>query len=296
MKCFFSFKASADKSHNYDQLLKVAVYSALKNTTLQLYCIFDGQPNELTKWLEDKGVTVIFRRSYLYDKLTYIACEKLSNPTLLNIGGGAFLRIEIPEIMKEFGYKDQFVLYTDCDVMFQKDVVKTLADFAPRFFAVAPENDINNNRLMNSGVMMMNIHNLQKNDKDFRDYVEKNLESYIPGIGKEIRPNLLVYILSGRPKFFPAWDQSAYQRYYTRNWLSIPSWDKLPPSFNWKPYWGDGGQADIVHFHGPKPNQMQLFSSKQVPVHLEPLVDLATPSYFESSRRWNSLWEELTKE
>ncbi|WP_041257455.1 hypothetical protein [Fibrella aestuarina] len=295
MKCFFSFKASADKSHNYDQLLKVAVYSALKNTTLQLYCIFDGLPNELTKWLESKNVTVIFRRSYLYNKLAYITCEKLNNPSLLNIGGGAFLRVEIPAIMQEFGYNDRFVLYTDCDVMFQKDVAEGLSRYEPKFFAVAPENNINSYRLMNSGVMLMNMPNLQKRDKDFRNYVEKNLESYIPGIGKPVRPNLLVYALSGRVNYYPAWDQSAYQHYYTQNWLSIPGWDKLPPSFNWKPYWGDSSQADIVHFHGPKPNQAQLFSSKQVPVHLEPLIDLATPSYFESSRQWNALLKEEIK-
>jgi lipopolysaccharide biosynthesis glycosyltransferase len=30
-------------------------------------------------------------------------------------------------------------------------------------------------------------------------------------------------------------------------------WERLPLSWNWKPYWGWASDAVIVHFHGPKP-------------------------------------------
>ncbi len=294
MKCFFAFKESNDVNHAYDQLLKVSVYSALKNTDLDLYCLFDGQPSETTQWLQKKGVTVIYRRTCFYDKIREITIEKIKNPDYLNIGAGAFLRVEIPAIMLELGFDDDYVLYTDCDVMFQQNVAKSLSHIKPRYFAVAPEFHINNYRRMNSGVMVMNVKNLLRKDVAFRKFIADHLGEFIPEYKEPVRAPLVAYWLNGRLRFYPTWDQSAYQRFFSQNWLGSPSWDKLPPRFNWKPYWGDGSKADIVHFHGPKPNQAGLFTSNTIPIHLQSLIPLATPGYFQSSRVWNAMWEALS--
>jgi lipopolysaccharide biosynthesis glycosyltransferase len=37
------------------------------------------------------------------------------------------------------------------------------------------------------------------------------------------------------------------------NELFSGRWEHLPSTWNWKPYWGRNDEANIVHFHGPKP-------------------------------------------
>ncbi len=293
MKCFFAFKESNDVNHSYDQLLKVSVYSAIKNTDLDLYCLFDGQPNETTQWLQQKGVTVIHHRSCFYDKIKEITLDKIGNPDYLNIGAGAFLRVEIPTIMQDLGFTDKYVLYTDCDVMFQRNVAEGLVHIQPRYFAVAPEFHINDFQRMNSGVMVMNVESLLEKDLAFCKFTSDHLDEFIPGYREPVRAAFLAYWLNGRLRFHPTWDQSAYHRFFRQNWSGLPLWNRLPTHYNWKPYWGDGSQADIIHLHGPKPNQAKLFASDNIPVNLQPLIPLATPGYFQSSQVWNEIWEEL---
>ena len=146
MRWFFALNENSPGFWDYVNLVQVAVHTARKHTTLDPVCIYDGEENELTAWLQAATVTVIRRTTFL-SGITLQLCP---------IARGAFLRFEIPGICRERGWTDEFALYTDCDVMFQRDVVPLLRPLRPRFFAAAPESDQTSSQ-MNSGVMLMNV-------------------------------------------------------------------------------------------------------------------------------------------
>lgn len=207
MKWYFACNSD---SKEYEPLIKVAVLSAIKNTTLKPHFIFDGEENELTQWLEEKGVKVIYHKSNLYPAL-----EKKYSGNELKIASGAYLRCDIPTLENE----DEYVLYTDCDVIFLKDVELQ----KPEYFACTPEVDKNNWKLFNTGVMFMNVKNLKKSYKGFCNFIKHNLWR------------------------LETWDQTAYQLYYGKKN------SKLDYKFNHKIYWGIDENAVILHYHGAKP-------------------------------------------
>ena len=47
-----------------------------------------------------------------------------------------------------------------------------------------------------------------------------------------------------------------------RSHYAINMFDLLPDELNWKPYWGLNSNAEIVHFHGPKPSLVLEFLTK----------------------------------
>lgn len=211
MKWYFA----ASENPELFPLIIGAVNSALANTTLEPHFIYDGGENELTPWLREKGVKIIPHRVGFYDEL-----EKHYSKELLKIASGAFLRCDIPVIEQDADY----ILYTDCDVMFLKDFD---AHIRPKYFACAPQENKRNFRDFNTGVMLMNVKELRKSHEKFCEFIVKNL------------------------KHLPTFDQSAFQLYYHGKCT------KLPLEYNHKPYWGvNGGRVEnavIVHFHGCKP-------------------------------------------
>lgn len=218
MKWYF---ACNDKSEEFFPLIKGAVASALQNTTLNPYFIYDGVENELTAWLRKKGVNIINHKVSFYNELEDAYCN---NAKGLAVASGAFLRCDIPIIEQE----DDFVLYTDCDVLFLKDFD---LDLKPEYFACAPQTNKKNYRHFNSGVMLMNVKKLRENHKNFSDFIRKNCL------------NLL--------------DQPAYQIFYDSKVT------KLPIIYNHKPYWEVDENAVILHFHGAKPTTFALDAELQ---------------------------------
>lgn len=215
MKWYF---ACNDKSPEIYPLIKGAVNSALKNTDLELNFIYDGEENELTRWLNDKGVKIIKHRVSFYEKL-----EKYYDENSLKIASGAFLRCDIPIIEQE----DEFVLYTDCDVLFLKNPQITSK---PKYFACSTQFSKINYTDFNTGVMLMNAKKLRESHEKFVEFIVENL-------------NLM-----------STFDQTAYQIFYGGKCT------KLPVIYNHKPYWGVEENAFILHFHGPKPT---LFTSDE---------------------------------
>ena len=207
MKWYFACNSD---SKEYEPLIKAAVTSALQNTTLEPHFIFDGEPNELTQWLEEKGVKIIYHRSNLYPIL-----EKKYKGNELKIASGAYLRCDIPIIEEE----DDYILYTDCDVIFLKDVEPQ----KPEYFACTSEVDKNDWKTFNTGVMFMNVKNLRKSYKGFCRFIKWNLSRLI------------------------TWDQTAFQLYYGKKNTH------LDLKFNHKLYWGIDDDAVILHYHGAKP-------------------------------------------
>ena len=208
MKWYF---ASNSLSKDYYPLIKAAVSSAIKNTTLEPYFIYDGNPDELTEWLENQGVKIVYHRISFYKDLK----EYYSEEDLI-VASGAFLRCDIPILEQD----EEYILYTDCDVIFLKDVEMR----KPEFISCATETHADDWENFNTGVMFMNIKNLRESYDYFCNFIKSNL------------PNLYTY------------DQTAFQFYYG---------DKknthLDLKYNHKPYWGKNNDAVIVHFHGSKP-------------------------------------------
>ena len=128
MKWYFGFNEETDWFENYFRYIKTAVNSARKNTNLEPHFLYDGLPNELTKWLVYQGVTIHSVRSRFYEVF-----RKRLSPAGFRVASGAYLRAEIPDLEP-----DPFVLYTDCDVMFMGDV-SDLDNLRPKHFACAPE-------------------------------------------------------------------------------------------------------------------------------------------------------------
>lgn len=215
MKWFFGFNEETEWFDNYFRYIKCAVNSALQNTTLEPNFLYDGNPNELTKWLEDRGVTIWKVRSRFYDVFQKRAAQGLN----AKVASGAYLRAEIPDLVVD----DEFVLYTDCDVMFLGDVT-ALSAMRPKHFACAPEFDRNNWTYFNSGVMVMNCPAMRRKMPQF--------ERIVRGASAQ--------------KLSRSYDQHTYNELYKGRW------DRLPPEYNWKPYWGFCPEAKIVHFHGIK--------------------------------------------
>lgn len=292
MRWFFALNQASGTFPAYAEMVKVAVHTARRHTTLIPHCLYDGAECDLTVWLRDRGVTVIPCRSQFYSALERLAARK-GDQYYLTGGAGAFLRLEIPRVAREHGYPDAEALYTDCDVMFLRDVVPDLCAQTPRFFAVAPEGDPTDYRHPNTGVMLMNLSRLTQEDARFLPWTRWYLDTL------------------ARHEVDFVWDQSVYQLYYrpfsrlllTRGvndlWrrrlahrlrrLDPPRWNRLPLSFNWKPYWGDAAAAQIVHFHGPKPNDPRCAAGE----HPEALIrGLTGGSYLALSAAWRqALWE-----
>jgi len=223
MKWYFAISEASlgFQSHDWPGLIKVAVTSAQAHTRLEPHLLYDGQPNDLTRWLESRGVAISFQKVPFLDAFEPIARDKPHGREWLAMAAGAFLRLEIPRIE----LAEEFVLYTDCDVMFTPAF--TLDDVVrPRFFAASGRKRLLRAPAINSGVMLMNVPAMRREYEPFVRFIRDN-----PGLGL---------------------DQEMLIAYFGRRI------DFLPDVLNWYPYRGLEQAARIVHFHGPKPAPLQI--------------------------------------
>jgi hypothetical protein len=227
MKWFFAYNGF--NPWRYDAHIKMMVRSAVANTSLDGHLLYSGPPeNPILSFVESQGVNVIHRKPSILGDLERM---KAKFPDYeLDVATGAFLRMDVPLICKELGYDDEFILYTDCDVVFLRELPSSSSEpsFRPTLFSCAPEIIKEDWRGMNSGVMVMNIDTLLADHPSFKRFITSG--------------DTLYYELFKQGPY----DQAAYQIYYESKW------DKLPMEYNWKPYWGFNEDAFILHFHGPK--------------------------------------------
>ncbi|HEY3602582.1 MAG TPA: hypothetical protein VGK72_11550 [Chthoniobacterales bacterium] len=235
MKWFFALTGDSTAFREYAEMIRVAVHTAQKFTSLAPHFLYEGEENELTRWLRARQVRIIRHRSAFRERLGELGREK-GNPHFEAALSGAFSRVELPEIVTRLGDSER-VLYTDCDVMFTGEVVPELEANRCEYFAVAPETLREDYVNMNTGVMLMNIRRLHETWPQFRDYIAQHLAE----LEKE------------------SWDEAAYRWFYRDE--NGPLWDKLRPELNWKPYWGENPEAKIIHLHGPKPYQRDHIDS-----------------------------------
>lgn len=213
-KWYFACNASAF-AHAFDQI-EVAVLSARQRTGLTPILLLDlpkPTPTDLERLAWLGAMGVTIRRH----RAEMFAPVRAHFGAAADPFNGHWLRCDIPILETS----DPFVLYTDIDVVFRADV--TVSDVAPRFVACAPEFEQTEYSYFNSGVMIMNVAALRRTRRRF--------------IGDLMRM---------LPSLNPYEDQKVFNATYRG------AWDRLPNSWNWKPYWGFDDESAIVHFHGPK--------------------------------------------
>lgn len=264
MKWFFALNDSSPAFDYYAGMVQVAVLTARKHTQLEPVFVHDGRENRLTDWLADRGVQLVRRRSFLAPEIDRLLGAH-GNAAAKSIALGAYLRVEVPAIVRELGWADRHVLYTDCDVMFTPRFDGALAGWTPPWFAVAPENDPQDWAAMNTGVMVMNVDALLAD---------------LPAFQAAIRAQLAVSVQS-------SFDQHAYREHYRGRW------EHLPAELNWKPYWGRNDAAQIVHFHGPKPFQKYAIAAGTVPPDI---ARLATAAFYDQAAEYDRLLVEAVQD
>ena len=246
----FWFCGVNDNSDMHKNMYLVALKSANKNTTLKPILLYDGNDQNFMRNVELNKSKLVRHKTLSSEKESY----KAKPEDWKNIASGAFLRIDIPKVCEQLNITDDYVLYTDTDVLFLQDVVEEFSKYNPTFFAVAPESNKNEHFYFNSGVMLINLKNMLGSYDHFSWFMDIH-------------------------KFnFQAYDQGALQWYYKGKV------DILPLYLNHKPYWGNDPSAKIIHFHGPKPRDITgyLNGEKYEPTYhfLYKRVDNDTWKYF----------------
>jgi hypothetical protein len=217
MKWYFAYNQVTERRQF--PLVQIALFTARQNTSLEPHCIISGSTSPCSEWLQSQGVRVHFRDSGILPQLnTYKTINRAYD---LNAAKGAYLRLEIPAVETD----DEYVLYTDTDVMFNS--ADGLDDIRPELFAMAPQMEKDNWAHPNSGVMVINIPTMRRYIEPLQGFVVENL----PELG--------------------AHDQTALTLFFR------DQWDRLPVEYNWKPYWGYSPDAKIIHWHGPKPEHVE---------------------------------------
>jgi len=237
---------------SYDDIVKVAVLSALAKTKLVPVCIFYGEPNHLAHWMEARGVRIIYHTPKWRERL--VKGNVQANHLGLNVTSplyndiemsvATFLRIDLAIL----GFVDEYVLYADVDIIFTGDL--TLEDFGhelPAFFTMGTEADGYVDEVMdngqkvkfgNAGVMLVNVEGMRRTHQSFVDWLFSE-ESIGTGLHFGV---------------YGPQDQGALNKFYQGR-FHVVVW----PLFNWKPYWGYCPAAKIIHFHGPKTSHYRAF-------------------------------------
>lgn len=237
----------------WQSLITAAVKSARRHTILQPHFIFDGPAEEpFLLQLQSLGVAIHRHRVTFHDAL---ASHQSPNTAYARMAAGAFLRTELPLVETE----DEVVLYTDCDVIFRCQ--PRTPNLSSHPFACAPEFDKRDYTLFNTGVMLMNLPALRSDLQEFTEFIKENLNEFV------------------------TFDQDAYRKFYG------PRARRLPLTLNWKPYWGLNSGAEIIHFHGPKPNYIEHLMAhphdRSEPT-IFPLYNANARSYAAHLKHWYS--------
>jgi len=199
---------------------KTAVLTARAAGGLEPFLLYHGNRNDFTAWMTRHGVTVIDAAPRFLETIRKAQAAGTYKPHSI----GHWLRVAIPQLETAH----EFVLYTDCDVIFLKP--ENWSAIRPKIFAAAPEFKKDNWNYFNSGVMVLNVPAMRQTYDAF--------EALITG-----------RILAGTHPYYD--DEWALNEAYRGHW------QKLDPALNWKPYWGFSAAAKILHFHGPKLNAIE---------------------------------------
>lgn len=214
MKWYFAIDEAGSRTETGEDA-KTAVLSAAALGQLDPHLLYYGARNQFTAWMQAHGVTVIDTEPAFLDTINAAQAAGVYKAHSI----GHWLRAVIPAIEPSA----EFVLYTDCDVIFLKPV--DWHAIRPRILAAAPEFRRDNWNYFNAGVMLINVPALRHTYPEFEALIRGRMND---------------------TGYYSYDDQFAFNEAYRGHW------DQLSPLLNWKPYWGFSAQAGLLHFHGPK--------------------------------------------
>ncbi len=194
---------------------KTAIRTARQVGGLEPQMLYHGARNDFTAWMERNGVRIIDTAPSFISTIK----EAEAGGTFKAHSIGHWLRVAVPLVEQDH----EFVLYTDCDVIFLRRV--NWNAIRPKVFAAAPEFRADNWNYFNAGVMVINIPQMRATYAAFEAHIIARITD---------------------PNWFHYDDEVALNEAYRG------AWDRLDPRLNWKPYWGYNSGAGILHFHGPK--------------------------------------------
>jgi hypothetical protein len=202
-------------------MAKAAVIST-RNLDINRYCIYDGNNEKFIKFLEENNVKLFLHESSFKSKI-----DEFVEPAAKTTYYGAYLRVDIPLIIANNNLNIDRYLYTDCDVIFQKNPIEMLDSIFPKSICATGEYKQNEVHMFNSGVMWCNTESLKNSYQEFYNFVVENKFNFV------------------------AADQGALNAFYKH--------EKIDDVINWKPYWGINDDAYLIHFHGPKPHHYRMY-------------------------------------
>ena len=223
----------SDKS--YDTMLKIAVESALSETSLMPYALLHQSESEhpRTGWLRNKGVRLIFHTTDWDDKVRDIlsrssSAAKGTSHLYLDTEAtlATYFRLDIGSIVELRQYPH--ILYTDTDIYFRKDItVIGTKIHLPETIQMGYEQV--DEYPLNAGIFFASTR-------------------FLSDTHKELIQSLLSDTSISDARFGPG-DQGILNRVYEKQ-LKLEG--PLPKAFNAKPYHDFSSDAIIIHFHGPK--------------------------------------------
>lgn len=247
MKWYFGIDEAGSLSETGEDA-KTAVRSAAALGQLQPHLLYYGARNPFTAWMQDHGVTVIDTEPAFFDTINATQQAGIYHAHSI----GHWLRAVIPAIEQT----DEFVLYTDCDIIFLNPV--NWSAIRPRILAAAPEFRRDNWNYFNAGVMLINVPALRHTYPDFEALIRARMND---------------------TGYYNYDDQFAFNEAYRGHW------EQLSPLLNWKPYWGFTPQAALLHFHGPKLGALSAIARRDwqdnnpTAIQLHKMLDLHLPHY-----------------
>ena len=238
-----------ERYFDYIKMYTVAVLSAKKtNPNIKPYLILDGDIDKDIEKLIEMGVSVINHQSLFYNELK----NHYNDDTT---AFGAFLRVDIPKICNKLNIEDDYILYTDNDVLFLDDISE-LKNLTPKYFMATGEFSKEfDTSLINTGVMWINWKNMNQVYDEFVSFIKLNLS------------------------MFQTYDQDAIRIFFNNKVES------LGHQYNYKPYWGEENGSKILHFHGPKP------TFKKSDFNTFPLPQLVTPYFYKMTEKFNEIYD-----
>ncbi len=253
MKWFTAANYASLQNDQFFQLLQAAVRSAKHNTTLTPCLLYDGQDCPQLDWLDQHGVSILRSDLTIAREIQdYLHAQALHH--LIPKRLGSWLRLELCPTLRRFGYTDRYILYTDCDVVFLREVwlewckPRTLAAVVRRLGGYTRFH-ILGTRHFNAGVLVLNVDAMVKSYDKFRSFILSN------GNGVR-RPNQPYPFIQ---KHLLLSDQVALNLFYG------PGATPLPRRYNWNPSEGINPDAVIVHFNGLKWNEWRDFVNGTLP-------------------------------
>jgi hypothetical protein len=202
------------------RLARLAVLSAQAAGGLEPVLLYHGAYTEFCGWMEQHGVRIVETAPRFLDAMLEAQAAGHYRPHSI----GHWLRVMVPFVERE----RELVLYTDCDVIFLRGF--DWSRVRPRVFAAAPEFRRQDWSYFNSGVMLLNVPAMRASYPAFEALVLERI---------------------GSGTYYHYDDQFALNEAYRGHW------ERLDPICNWKPYWPCDRQAAVLHFHGPKPRDVE---------------------------------------